>query len=367
MRSWSSSLLQFFSLLALVLAAGCLSRPAEPTAWQAAPSAGPTALPTTHPAAATQTPPPLPATNTATPTQTSTATPPQPSATSTSELPLFSGDLSNQVARLETNAARAGSQGFLVPDEQALADFASLAEDLLAGRLVQAGELAAQYDYELVRYADRGAQGAVFYVLREQKPFRRAWGLYIFRMDQPADAQNVIIEAPHVLADEGTPAVALLLFRGLEGRALLIAGAHRAANQDGSADVAHNPDTIFQVIHNALAAPNPALAPALVVQVHGFASERHPGYPMVVLGGNPPDHPDLPLWLESLEQALSAQMLTTGICDGSNWEDLCGETNVQAGSLSVGMFVHLELSEAARANPAAILQAFLTIMPPKPD
>lgn len=82
-----------------------------------------------------------------------------------------------------------------------------------------------------------------------------------------------VIEAPHPLTDEGTPTVALAIYRVLNTHALLVGGAHRDANQDGSADVAHNPQTIFQVFH-ATFGEN-----AIVLQIHGFAANKHPDYP----------------------------------------------------------------------------------------
>jgi hypothetical protein len=276
------------------------------------------------------------------------------------------GNLNNQIARLETNAPRPGSQGFLQPDAAALDDFSRLTEEILANRLQAAAEIAAQYDYELVRYIDRGAQDAETIVLRELKPFRRAWGLYIFRPEACTPGTNtIIVEAPHTLADEGTPQIALDTFRALQACALLVAGAHRDANQDGSADVAHNPQTVFQAIHEALA--NAAGQSGLILQIHGFAAGKHPGYPAVVLGGSPPDDPNLSTLLVNISQALTADSISVGLCNGVNWTALCGETNVQAANLPAGLFIHLELGETMRTAPAVLVSSLVGAIKPKPE
>ncbi|MBI5563777.1 MAG: hypothetical protein HY870_02705 [Chloroflexi bacterium] len=102
----------------------------------------------------------------------------------------------------------------------------------------RAAGLAAENSYELARYADRGEDGAESWLLRELSPIRKGWGLYAFRVQA---AYDVIVEEPHPLADADTPAIAAAIYRLLYARTLLIAGAHRGADADGSADVAHEP------------------------------------------------------------------------------------------------------------------------------
>jgi hypothetical protein len=293
------------------------------------------------------------------------ASPTPPSVTATpsvtpflENLPALQGNLNNQISRLEENAPRAESQDFYQPEPVALADFRNLIEELLAGRLQVAAEIANLYDYQLIRYTDHSGQYTEVYLLRESRPFRRGWGLYVFRLEAcRQDVAPILVEAPHVLADEDTPQIALDTFRVLHACALLVGGAHRNANQDGSADVAHNPRTVFQAIHEALLSYGGQTS--IVLQIHGFAADRHPGYPAVVLGGSPPGDPNLAMLLADLSQALVDQGITAGLCDGANWTALCGETNAQAADLTTGLFIHLELDESVRFEPTALINGLV--------
>ena len=98
--------------------------------------------------------------------------------------------------------------------------------------------------------------------------------------------RELIIEAPHGIADRATDIQSAIALTQLGARALLLAGAHRCASRsesscsgrtwvcgDGRApyrtsDTAHNPDTRFHTAHLILTNAWPK---ALVVQLHGFA------------------------------------------------------------------------------------------------
>ena len=144
---------------------------------------------------------------------------------------------------------RAESEAYIPPSKEEQADFAKLVSMINNDKLANTGDLLTQSNYRLNYYVDRGDDYAVSYLLREQQPIEKGWGLYAFRVDSTS---NIIIEAPHPLYDRRTPSVALDLYRALNARALLIAGAHRNANEDGSADAAHAPDSIFQSVHETI-------------------------------------------------------------------------------------------------------------------
>jgi len=247
----------------------------------------------------------------------------------------------------------ADSQKFVVPTDMEKAEFAELVRQLLAGNAGRGGGLAAENNYELLTYQDRGENDATSWLLRELKPARKGWGLYAFRVEA---TQALIVEAPHPLADENTPLVALDIYRALHARALLVAGAHRHANSDGSADAAHNPQTIFNAIHEALTESG---AP-IVLQVHGFATSKHPGYPQIVLSHDLGVKTDL---LEQLAAALTTQGLTVGVCDGILYTDLCGETNVQSLHMAAGVFIHIEMDETVRRDDRGLLLALAQVFP----
>ncbi len=292
-----------------------------------------------------------------------TNTPPLPSPTQA--LPMVYGSLNDLLTWLEGNAPRQGSQGFVEVSHEAMSDFNQLMVELLARRFKNASELATKYDYELALYQDGDIADTEYLVLRELDPIRRGWGLYVFRLEACQSTSKVlVIEAPHILADEGTPLIALDAFRALQGCALMIAGAHRSANQDGIADVAHNPQSVFQAIHSFLA--NIAGPNALVLQFHGFAMNKHQGYPPLVLGGSSPDLTSWTILLASLTQGLAERGISTGVCDGIQWTDLCGETNAQASNLTAGIFVHLELDDSIRSAPGELINALVTVFSQEP-
>lgn len=266
-----------------------------------------------------------------------------------SSLRSVSGNLSNQVTYLESDMPGVGSERFVAPTAGEQAAFAQLVARIEAGDTGKAESIAAENGYELVQYTDRleVAGDATGFLLRELKPIRRGWGLYLFRK---GPAQDIIVEAPHPLYDEGTPAVAMAAYRALQAKALLIAGAHRAANRDGSADVAHHRQTIFEAVHEALAKSSSTA----ILQIHGFAAGKHPGYPQVVLSSDEAAASEL---LDRLAAALEAQGIRVGECGSGAWSDLCGETNIQSQYVGPAVFIHIELDESIRANSSTLLAA----------
>ncbi len=294
-----------------------------------------------------------------TPSVTPTTTPTVPSPTPV--LPVIEGSLDELIVQLEADAPRQGTQGFSQPDEQSMDDFKHLVEQLFPGNLAVSVDLASRHGYELVRYHDPEIQDTDFYVLRELRPIQRAWGLYIFNLDACRDLSHaIIVQAPHILADEGTPQIALDAFRALDACALMIAGAHRDSNTGGIADVAHNPQTVYQSVQTALA--DAAGQATLVLQIHGFAAWKHPGYPSIILGDSPADDPAGSVILAQLSQNLVEQGLLTGVCDGSNWTSLCGETNVLANSLQAGLFIHMEMDEVSRSEPGKLIDSLAAVL-----
>jgi len=254
----------------------------------------------------------------------------------------------------------ANSEGYVSPTNEEQAAFAGLVSTLETRDLIRSARLATENHYTLVNYIDRGDDNAVSYLLREEQPIRRGWGLYAFRVDS---ASHIIIQAPHPLYDDRTPSVALNIYRALDAHALLVAGAHRNANRDGSADVAHEENSIFHSIQTALfkeiqaGAGNP-----VVLQIHGFADDKHPNYPRVVLGaGKKIESFEMPI-LEKLGDALISRGVSVGICDGKSWQDLCGTENAQASVVTNGLFIHIELDEKMRRDDDRLIAALVEVL-----
>ena len=279
--------------------------------------------------------------------------------TATHVIDTIRGSFRNQISNLEENMPPAKSEGYVIPTKREQDDFAQLISLLNTGNLESVARLAAHNGYALINYTDRGDDNAVSYLLREQKPIQKGWGLYAFRVDSTS---NIIIEAPHPLYDRRTPSVALNIYRALDARALLIAGAHRNANSDGSADVAHTTESIFHSVHNALSQEiNIATRKVIILQIHGFHNSKHEGYPQAVFGFGEKLQGSELILAKTLESAFSAHRINVGVCTGYVWQDLCGTTNVQASVTNGGIFVHIELDEKLRRNDDALVAALVQV------
>lgn len=265
----------------------------------------------------------------------------------------FAGNLQNPVYNLEQHMPLAKSDAYIVPDEKEQKAFTELVSRIEAGDFLHASELAKEYDYSLTRFLDHGNEKASSHLLQETRPRPKGWGMYVLREEK---TNNIIVEAPHPLADKRSDLVALDIYRALNARALLIAGAHRDANYDGSADVSHTSESIFQSVHETLLQDTSTVSGVpVVLQIHGFATNKHPDYPRVVLGfGQTISQAEISLANE-LVDVLLARDVTADICDGDSWQDLCGTKNVQ-GSHSEGViFLHIELEEAMRSDDSLLI------------
>ena len=271
------------------------------------------------------------------------------------------GDLRNQIRNLEHDMPRANSESYIVPLNKERMAFAELVTALDIGDLVRAAQIAPQNHYELLYYIDCNDNQAVSYLLRENEPIQKGWGLYAIRVDSTSNS-NIIIEAPHPLYDINTPSIALNIYRALDAHALLIAGAHRNANSDGTADVAHAPKSIFQSVHKALLEDIQTISEdVIIIQIHGFQSSDHPGYPQVVIGFGaklPSTEDTLTI---KLRDALTKQGITVGLCTGDVWQDLCGTKNVQATTSDGVVFVHIELDEKIRKSDKDLITALVYV------
>lgn len=293
-------------------------------------------------------------------TQTLTPIPP-PTLTSTLVYGIeeITGSFRNQIGHLEEDMPRADSEGYVVPSEKEQKDFAKLISLLNMADPASAAQIAVDNNYTLINYKDRGDDNAVSYLLREQKPIQRGWGLYAFRVDSTS---NIIIEAPHPLYDRRTPTVALDLYRALDARALLIAGAHRNANSDGSADMAHTTESIFHSIHTVLSQEiKTKTGDVIILQIHGFHTSKHDGYPQAVFGfGKKIEGKEFTV-AQKLEKAFSEQGIIVGLCTGDVWQDLCGTNNSQASASNGGMFIHIELDENLRKHDDPLIDTLVQV------
>lgn len=286
---------------------------------------------------------------------------PGPSMTPTAAviLDIIEGSFRNQISLLERNMPRADSENYVIPSEREQADFAKLVSLIYAENLAQTVSLADEHNYTLSYYVDRGDNYAMSYLLRETRPIEKGWGLYAVRMES---ASNIIVEAPHPLFDKRTPSVALDIYRALDARAFLIAGAHRNANQDGSADVAHQANSIFHAMHEVLSQEIKTISgDVIILQIHGFHSSNHDGYPTVVIGFGKEIQSAESSLAQELESALSEKGVDVGLCIEDAWNELCGRKNSQGSTPNGVTFLHIELDENIRKKDDALIAALVQV------
>ncbi|MDT8911991.1 hypothetical protein [Amycolatopsis sp. PS_44_ISF1] len=199
-------------------------------------------------------------------------------------------------------------------------------------------------DFEKLGFSVRDgvdpATGRPYTIATNEPGTGRAWGMYVIDRSAPP---SLVVEVPHPAFDLRTELFGVDLFHRVPGAVLLIAGAHRKADDD-QADVAHEVNSVFHVIATVLAARG-----LTQVQLHGFHDQNQPDTDIVLSSGATP---------AGGAARRAAQRLTAAgfaVCVG--WEDRCegleGTTNVQgkAAATDSTAFLHVEMSRTIRESP----------------
>lgn len=270
-----------------------------------------------------------------------------------------SGDFVQEVERLKNLAFGRDSDLYVAPSAAQRAAFSALASTLLSGDLANADNQAAALDYELIQFTD-SVSNAVYYGLREITQ-TRGWGSYFVNLAFQSDA---LVETPHVLFDTNSWEVGALTFRESGARGFLMSGAHRNANGQGTADVAHLAESIYQEVHEAW---NGNSGATTAWQIHGFDLDNHSHFPSdsdAVLsngdGNVSQEVIDLDALLEAqtfvsyayntLNSSDPVNLLVNEGEPGTTFSSLAGTTNVQGihSRALNGIFVHIELEQSIR-------------------
>ena len=251
-----------------------------------------------------------------------------------------SGDLAALVVDFESAFPGRASGGYDVPTSSERTSMASAWDRIEAGDLQRAASIAASLSYDVVRFTDTDT-GRVSILLRERRnangSWPHGWGLYVRTRSATSP---LVVEAPHPRADVHSERMAVTTFRKANAAALLIAGAHRDANSDGSADVAHRRDSVFEAVHRATVTSG-----SRVYSVHGFADASMPGVETVISSGAPPT-----TLTRRTGAALSARGFVVCLYGGTNCAGLAGTTNVQGESARAAgaEFIHAEVNRSVR-------------------
>lgn len=259
-----------------------------------------------------------------------------------------SGDFAAFVRAFEAAIPRRGTEGYDIPTASERDGMASAWAAVLSGDLARAATIADRYGFDIVRFSDTGVASPRPLVLLKERAradgtFPHAWGMYALATGTPV---SVVVEVTHPVFDVNTAAMGVATFRRSQG-AFFMAGAHRYANADGSADVAHRADSVFEAIHRRTVRTG-----VRVYQPHGFDAadfDTSYGEAVVSRGDRPSD----------LTLAVASGLTTDGfsVClyDGATrCRQLAATTNVQGSSArSVGAeFVHVEVARSVRDDAA---------------
>ena len=253
-----------------------------------------------------------------------------------------SGDLATHINSFVAKIPERGSEGYDVPTSSQRATMAAAFDAVEAGKLSRAASLLDPLKYTVVQYKDT-ATNRTLVLLSEQRnsdgTWPHAWGMYIF---SPKATSDTTVEVAHPLSDWNTEDVGVETFRKANAEDLFIAGAHRDANADGSADVAHAETSVFEDIHKSAIESS-----TKVIQPHGFSQAEHPDYgEAVVSAGTAP-----PIQLaQNVHDALRTAGFDARLYDGVSYSNLAGTKNVQGISTRAinANYLHVETIKPIR-------------------
>lgn len=245
-----------------------------------------------------------------------------------------------------------GSGGYVVPTPGEEEAMRAAARALAAGDAATAERALAIFPgvFEVLDFTD-GPGGARYLAIAEIPGgttglLPRGWGFFFFALHPRRP--ELVIEAPHPVADRESELDAARAVTSLGPAAFILAGAHRYADPKPISDVAHTSSTAFEAAHEA------ALEGGRVaLQIHGFSLATHAGYPELLLSaGEVTPTPDV--------LAICGEVKRGGLdCvpfDGTAFAALGGLQNVQGSHATSlfgpGHFMHFEIADAARADPA---------------
>lgn len=177
---------------------------------------------------------------------------------------LNAANLDDLVSCVKSYMPEEGSEGYVAPIEAERLAWKTTVTQIISTpcqAVVLPQALAGRYTVSL--FTDNGQSYCVLLETMDANQdgyVDAGWGTFIFNPSQ--QAKSFSIDVPHPLHDGGTPEQGIAVFKGVQARTFVMAGAHRHANSAtcdcvpnhdyGEADVAHNPETAFQATFEAM-------------------------------------------------------------------------------------------------------------------
>jgi hypothetical protein len=266
-----------------------------------------------------------------------------------------SGDLAAHINSFVTAIPKSASEGYDTPTNSEKRDMARAYNAIEAGKLSRAAFIVNHLKYDVVRYKDTITSRTLILLSERQNQdgsWPHAWGMYVF---SPKAISDATVEVAHPVADWNTEDVGVETFREANAEDLFIAGAHRYANSNGSADVAHAQTSVFEGIHEAAIEP-----PTSVFQPHGFSQTEHPNCGEAVVSAGTAAPTQL---AQEVHSALRNAGFDARLYDGVECSPLGATTNVQGKSTrAIGAhFLHVETIRSIRDDAVRRLLLSRTI------
>ena len=269
------------------------------------------------------------------------AVPPEPARAADLDCAASSATLDELITCVKAGMPRKHSQGFSVPTPDEQADWRTVAWAMLNGsceNVILPASLAESY--RITKFLDRRAGREVCVLIETADRdgdgrVDRGWGTLI---TDPAPLREVIILAPHPLSDRGTHVQGVQVFQGVRARAVLVAGAHRAASERGGdgacgdsrvSDPTHSVETMFQpTLSEAMELYAQLQRDFVVLQFHGMAETTCAGVDVHLSNGSGESVDDRVLQLQlALQQLAPDWTVTTPETDTAC--GMSGSRNVQ--------------------------------------
>jgi hypothetical protein len=192
---------------------------------------------------------------------------------------------------------KAGSQGFVVPDDTVRDDWRGVVAQMLLGFCEDVALPDSLRDAYVIRWFNDVSTAQQYCVLMEVADedgdgvVDRGWGTFIIN---PSPSRELSIQIAHPVADKDTEDEGIGVFKGTSSRSFLMAGTHRNANSITStcqstfleADVAHNIVNLFQpTVQELLTFYNVIGTDFVGIQFHGDAPDSCPGVDVYLTHG----------------------------------------------------------------------------------
>ncbi len=248
-----------------------------------------------------------------------------------------------------------GSGGYVPPEPAEVAGFLQAVDEALAGHAPAADSALSAFGYDVVYAVDRTLGDSLLFVV-ERSPIQRGWGTYVW--NERREATPATLQVDHPLHDLDTPQLAARLYVDCRCRGLFIAGTHRYANPDDVSDMARAMASIFQALHEHLAARD-----SVAVSIHGFAAASHSpptseSDAVVSNGATSAGTLGWSLSALALRDTLRDRGYVAGlVAHDSGYTDLTGSPNPQGhysnDTFGFGRWVHIEMARPVRETPTA--------------